>query len=145
MGCCNGENHWGELTQKSIIGSYERLSPQAQRAIFELLLNTQGVKRQVEQALKRAIDDPQLVKNYVKGADFIAEAIKKEMRQETQFAISLFDAVRSKEAATYGLTYDRYNQDILFKKPKPSIKSNLPKGRKSSLPTGRKSNLPAGR
>jgi hypothetical protein len=129
VGCCVGEDRWGSVGQKNVVRGYEKLSPQAQKSIVELLLNTEGVTCEVEQALRKAINDPKLVEKYLSGADFVNEAIKKELRENTEFAISLQDALNSKRAATYGLTYERGTGTIKFTKPNHSKKSIIPTGR----------------
>jgi len=129
VGCCIGEDTWGSPTQKSLIKAYEKLSPKAQRSVVELLLNTQGVMWKVEGALKRAINDPKLIKKYVQGADFVEEAIKKALREDSHFAISLHEALRGEKAASYGLKFDYYLETIQFTKPKLSKKPSLPTGR----------------
>jgi hypothetical protein len=117
VSCCNRESRGFTVTQECLIKAYENLSPQAQKKLVELLLNTRGVTRKIEKVLQQAINDPKLVKTYVGGADFVIEAIKKGLREDKGFAISVHDALDDEKAALYGLKYDKHMGTIQYTKP----------------------------
>jgi len=120
VSCCIGKDSWGNLPE--LAREYEKLSPPAKKAVVKLFLDTQGIW-QMEEALKRAINDPKLVKKYMQGTDFVAAALGKALREEDGIGLLLHDALREEKAKLYGIEYDGYF--IKFTNPKPS-KGSLP-------------------
>ncbi|MCL1977545.1 MAG: hypothetical protein FWG55_05545 [Candidatus Bathyarchaeota archaeon] len=99
----------------SLKKEWEKLNPQAQKSLVDFMLSLKGGKLYVSKALTRGLSDPELIKNYVRGSDFVLDAMKKAFGDPTFvlfFSDSLGELSKDKDKATsYGLKVTNNQHD----------------------------------
>jgi len=126
----------GVRLQSWIIGEYEKKPPQAQKALVNLMINTQGMRSGVIEAVQKELDRMKTAHNEGKPAKktkycVCTRALQTALRDNEptgrspsngeRFALDVHDALNDEpNAARHGFTYDHLDDVFSWSKPKGS-------------------------
>jgi hypothetical protein len=114
-----GQIDKGHLYVRRYVKSeWEKLDTQAQRSLVNFFLHEKAGVHHVAEALKRGLNNPEIVKKFTEGEDFVLAAIKAEFKNPffVDFVHYALSENNNDRAAQYGFKFSREEGQGLHRK-----------------------------